>query len=495
MNTKGISKFFQNIKKKHLLRKLSRKIFLSHINSLLFLAILTGVSTGFLSVLFRTMLEHSGDFVKAVSIWLQDNVHNYSVAIIPIVGAVILVILMRIFPFVVGGYSMPNFLKSIHLQGGLIKTREIFAKMATTTITITSGGSVGVEGPIAQIGGAAGSKIGRLFAMSTNRLKVLIACGSASAIAAQFNAPLAGVLFAQEVIMLGNFGLESFGAIVIACGVATAISRSYYSDVALFDVLNYQLQFSDFLLVCVMGVLLGLLSCVFIRIFYSTSSIFQKMNIPPLSKPILGAAIVGFLGLFSAGVLGEGYDVIRSVLHFNNYTIGILVVLVVLKIVATSVTIGSGNVGGIFGPSLFIGAVFGALFGSVVHTFTDLQIQTWFFALVGMGAFLAATTHAPLTSIFLLFELTGDFEVIVPAMFASIIGTSLTKTIMKESIDTMQLAREGIHLEEGREVNILQSIETHQVMHKDFTYLREGDTFATLIKLMSKHKKHYYPNS
>ena len=222
-----------------------------------------------------------------------------------------------------------------------------------------------------------------------------------------------------------------------------------------------------------MGVLLGLLSCV--------------------SKPILGAAIVGFLGLFSAGVLGEGYDVIRSVLHFNNYTIGILVVLVVLKIVATSVTIGSGNVGGIFGPSLFIGAVFGALFGSVVHTFTDLQIQTWFFALVGMGAFLAATTHAPLTSIFLLFELTGDFEVIVPAMFASIIGTSLTKTIMKESIDTMQLAREGIHLEEGREVNILQSIETHQVMHKDFTYLREGDTFATLIKLMSKHKKHYYP--
>ena len=117
------------------------------------MAILTGVSTGFLSVLFRTMLEHSGDFVKAVSIWLQDNVHNYSVAIIPIVGAVILVILMRIFPFVVGGYSMPNFLKSIHLQGGLIKTREIFAKMATTTITITSGGSVGVEGPIAQIGG------------------------------------------------------------------------------------------------------------------------------------------------------------------------------------------------------------------------------------------------------------------------------------------------------------------------------------------------------
>ena len=257
----NIKKNLKKLKKTHLLRKLSRKIFLSHINSLLFLAILTGVSTGFLSVLFRTMLEHSGDFVKAVSIWLQDNVHNYSVAIIPIVGAVILVILMRIFPFVVGGYSMPNFLKSIHLQGGLIKTREIFAKMATTTITITSGGSVGVEGPIAQIGGAAGSKIGRLFAMSTNRLKVLIACGSASAIAAQFNAPLAGVLFAQEVIMLGNFGLESFGAIVIACGVATAISRSYYSDVALFEVLNYQLQFSDFLLVCVMGVLLGLLSC------------------------------------------------------------------------------------------------------------------------------------------------------------------------------------------------------------------------------------------
>ncbi len=493
MNTRGIRKLLKDIKRKHLLRNLSRKVFLNHINSLLFLAVLAGIATGFLSVLFRSMLEHSGDFVKIVTIWLQTNIHNYSVAIIPIAGAIILVILMRIFPFVVGGYSMPNFLKAVHLQGGLIKTREIFAKMITTTITITSGGSVGVEGPIAQIGGAAGSKIGRIFSMSTNRLKVLIACGSASAIAAQFNAPLAGVLFAQEVIMLGNFGLESFGAIVIACGVATAISRSYYSDVALFEVLNYQLQFSDFLLVCVLGVLLGLLSCVFIRIFYSTASVFQKMTISPLSKPIVGAAIVGCLGLLSAGILGEGYDVIRSTLHFNNFTIGALILLFVLKIIATSVTIGSGNVGGIFGPSLFIGAVFGALFGLLIHTFTSLQIQTWFFALVGMGAFLAATTHAPLTSIFLLFELTGDFEVIVPAMFASIIGTSLTKTIMKESIDTMQLAQEGIHLEEGREVNILQSIETNQVMHKDFTYLHESDSFATLLKLMPKHKKHYYP--
>ena len=272
----NIKKFFQNIKKKHLLRKLSRKIFLSHINSLLLLAVLSGVITGFLSVLFRTMLEHSGHFVKLVTIWLKTNINDYSVAIIPVAGAVILVILMRIFPFVVGGYSMPNFLKAVHLQGGLIKTREIFAKMITTTITITSGGSVGVEGPIAQIGGAAGSKIGRIFSMSTNRLKVLIACGSASAIAAQFNAPLAGVLFALEVIMLGNFGLESFGAIVIACGMATAISRSYYSDVALFDVVNYQLQFSDFLLVCVMGLLLGLLSCVFIRVFYATANFFQS---------------------------------------------------------------------------------------------------------------------------------------------------------------------------------------------------------------------------
>ena len=476
-----------------MLRKISRKIFVSHINSLLFLAVLAGVITGFLSVLFRTMLEHSGHFVKIITIWLKTNINDYSVAIIPVAGAVILVILMRIFPFVVGGYSMPNFLKAVHLQGGLIKTREIFAKMITTTITITSGGSVGVEGPIAQIGGAAGSKIGRIFSMSTNRLKVLIACGSASAIAAQFNAPLAGVLFALEVIMLGNFGLESFGAIVIACGIATAISRSYYSDVALFDVVNYQLQFSDFLLVCVMGLLLGLLSCVFIRVFYATANFFQNLTIPTLSKPILGAAVVGILGLLHAGILGEGYDVIYSVLRFNHFTIGILILLVILKIIATSVTIGAGNVGGIFGPSLFIGAVFGALFGLVLNNFTDLQIQTWFFALVGMGAFLAATTHAPLTSIFLLFELTGDFEVIVPAMFASIIGTSVTKAIMKESIDTMQLTQEGIHLEDGREVNILKSIETSQVMHKDFISLQESDTFATLMKLVSKHKKHYYP--
>ena len=473
-----------------------RKIFLNHTNSLLLMAVLTGIIVGFLSVIFRKML----DFFYHLSLettyqWLVENISFLALPLIPVGGAILLSILMWLFPKVIkGGYTMPNFLQVIHLQSGLIHTKEILIKMVTSTITISTGGSAGVEGPIAQIGGAAGSKIGRIFSMSANRLQVLIATGSSAAVAAQFNAPLAGVLFAQEIIMLGQFQLESFGALVIASGVATAISRAYYSNNPVFGDLHYTITYTELPFYCLLGVLIGFLSYFFIRFFYATEDYFHKLKIPRLSKPILGAFLVGCLGLIQFEVLGDGYHLMIALLHNNLYSIGFLGVLVLLKIFATSITLGSGNVGGILAPSLVIGTAFGVFFGNLVQIFfPSLNVEIGAYALVGMGSFLAATTLAPLTSIFLLFELTNDYHVIIPVMFASIIGTVSIKTLLGESIDTLALARKGIHLEGGRELNLLKSISVKQVLHKNFTSLNEKDSFATLLQQIPIHKIHYFP--
>lgn len=473
-----------------------RKLFLSHTNSLLLMAVLTGVIAGFLSVAFRKMLDFFHHLSMEVAYqWLTENIGWFALPLIPVSGAILLVILIKLFPkVIVGGYTMPNFLKATHLRGGLIHTKEIFAKMVTATLTISTGGSAGVEGPIAQIGGAAGSKVGRLFSMSANRLHVLIATGSSAAVAAQFNAPLAGVLFAQEIIMLGQFQLESFGALVIASGVATAISRAYYSDAPVFGELSYSITYAEFPFYCLLGILIGFLSYFFIRFFYATKDLFQTMKIPKLSKPILGAFLVGCLGLIQFEVLGDGYHLMIALLHNNFYTIGFLILLVVLKMLATSITLGSGNVGGILAPSLVIGAAFGSMFGNLVQLFfPDLNVEIGAYALIGMGSFLAATTLAPLTSIFLLFELTNDYHVIIPVMFASIIGTVSVKTLLGESIDTLELAREGIHLEGGKELSILKSITVKQVLHKDFTTLNEKDSFSKLLQQIPKQNTHYFP--
>ena len=493
---KNYIKRLRYFKIQEVFQTLYRKLFLSHTNSLLLMAVLTGVIAGFLSVIFRNILDFLHHIAFEVSYqWLTDNIGWFALPVIPVAGAILLVVLMKLFPkIIVGGYTMPDFLKSIHLQGGLIRTREILAKMVTASIVISTGGSAGVEGPIAQIGGAVGSKVGRIFSMSANRLQVLIATGSAAAVAAQFNAPLAGVLFAQEVIMLGKFQLESFGALVVASGVATAISRAYYSDAPVFGNLNYSITYEEFIFYCLLGVFIGFLAYFFIRIFYATSDFFQKLKIPRLAKPILGAFLVGCLGLMQFEVLGDGYNLMIQLLHANSYTLWFLGLLVILKIIATSITLGSGNVGGILAPSLVIGAAFGALFGSIVQLlFTDLNIEIGSYALIGMGSFLAATTLAPLTAIFLLFELTNDYHVIIPVMFASIIGTVSIKTLLGESIDTLKLAKEGIRLEEGRELSVLQSITVKQVLHSDFTSLREKDSFDTLLKQIPKQKTHYFP--
>jgi len=472
------------------------RIRFSESNIELILACLVGIGAGFASVFFR-YLHHQIYHLsfEVIYPWLAAY-SIYLLPLIPMIGAVILIPFSLRYPGEINGYGMPRFLISVHLRGGLIKTRQIFVKIFTAALTIGTGGSAGVEGPIAQIGGAVGSSIGRFFEMGSHRLKVLVACGSAAGIAAQFNAPLAGVLFAQEIIMVGEFQLQTFGVIVIASGLATAISRAYYTSKPTFGVLQYDfISYYEFAFYIVLGLLIGIMAYLFIKMFFAIGDRFDNLKMNRQLKPILGAFMVGLLGLIHFGTLGDGYEYINQAIHSPpSITIQVIALLVVLKMVATSITLGSGNVGGVFAPCLFIGAMIGAVFGwGVDWLFPSIGIQPGSYALVGMGAFLAAATHAPMTSIFLLFELTSNYQVIIPIMFASVIGVMVARRLCDDSLDSMELSRKGIYLHKGTEANILNTILVTTVMERDFEKLEETMSFSEFMAYFPLSKAQYYP--
>ncbi len=476
--------------------KLKWKNWMSSTNIEFILACLVGIAAGLASVVFRHLLEG----VHYISFeWLYPKLSEFSVyllPIIPMIGAMLLIPFSLKYPGEINGYGMPRFLISVHIRGGLVRTRQIFVKIITAAITIGTGGSAGVEGPIAQIGGAVGSSIGRFFQMGSHRLKVLVACGSAAGIAAQFNAPLAGVLFAQEIIMVGEFQVRTFGVIVISSGLATAIARAFYTSAPAFGSLNYDfISYYEFGLYVVLGLLIGFLAYVFIKVFFFIGDSFQRLKLHPQVKPIAGAFLVGCLGLLHFGVLGDGYDYILAAIKSPAaLPIGAIAFLVILKMLATSITLGSGNVGGVFAPSLFIGAMIGAVFGWAADlAFPGLGIQPGSYALVAMGAFLAAATHSPMTSIFLLFEITGNYEVIIPIMFASVIGVMVARRLCPDSLDSMELSRQGIYLHKGVEANILNSIQVKSVMVKDFETIPETMSFAEFMEFFPLSKTQYYP--
>ncbi len=472
------------------------KLRLGESNFELFLACLVGIGAGYASVFFRFILHSLHNFFFGTVYGWLSSYSIYLLPLIPMMGAIILIPFSLRYPNEINGYGMPKFLVTVHLKGGLIRTRSIFVKILTSAITISTGGAAGVEGPIAQIGGAVGSMVGRFFEMGSQRLKVLIACGSAGGIAAQFNAPLAGVLFAQEIIMVGEFQLQTFGVIVISSGLATAISRAYYSSAPTFGQLEYTFNgFYEFPFYILLGLIIGIFAYFFIKLFFGVSDYFERLKLHPQGKPILGAFLVGLLGLINFGVLGDGYETIKTALGSGpSLALGSLALLVVLKMLATSITLGSGNVGGVFAPALFIGAMIGATFGGIIqYLFPALTIQQGSYALVGMGAFLAAATHAPMTAIFLLFELTNNYQVILPIMFASVLGVMVAQRFCKDSLDSMELSRKGITLNAGKEVGILNSMSVKEVMVENYESIREDMSFAEFMHFFPTSNSQYYP--
>ncbi len=336
-----------------------------------------------------------------------------------------------------------DYMEAVVLGDGKISTRRSLMKCLSALFTIASGGSIGREGPLVQLSSLSASLAGRLQNWSAPRLRLLVGCGAAAGIASAYNAPIAGALFVAEIV-LGSVAMEIFGPLIFASVIATLTVRAFLSGSPLYEIPPFRLNGNwEIIPYLLLGLWVGLSAPWFIRLLRVSESLAARIAAPVYVKMAIGGLIVGALAVFHPEVCGNGYSAVNSILR-GQWLWQTLAVILVFKILATSATFGSGAVGGVFTPILFVGASLGYLFGEAARFLPGhLAINPSAFALVGMGAFLAATTHAPIMAIIMIFEVTLDYEIILPLMLACVVGYYTSVSIERRSIYAEPLKRKG----------------------------------------------------
>ncbi len=427
-------------------------------------ALIVGIGSGFGAILFRWMIAFFQHLAFEGGKQLLGFLGRYYLILIPALGGLIAGPLIYFFAREAKGHGVPEVMEAVALRGGRIRPIVAVIKSLASSICIGTGGSVGREGPIVQIGSALGSTLGQFLHLSDERVSNLVACGAAGGIAATFNAPIAGALFASEVI-LGEFTATNFSSVVISSVTANVISRIFLGNSPAFKVSPYSMVSPwELGFYAILGVLASFVAVLFVITLYKTEGIFDAWQFPEYLKPAAGGLLIGLLGLYFPQIFGVGYEAIENAL-LDQITVLILTALVFLKILATSFTLGSGGSGGVFAPSLFIGSMLGGVFGKVVHSwFPSTTAPPGAYALVGMAAVFAGAARAPITSILILFEMTGDYRIILPLMMATVISTVLAERLHEESIYTLKLVRRGIRLQRGRDIDVMQGVLVEEAM-------------------------------
>jgi len=424
-----------------------RLILLGHedLAGIVFWAALVGIGGALLSVLFREcarLLEtmftgQPGGLVHAAS--ELPPLHR---ALVPLVGGVLSGMVLHLAGRVLTIPRAVDYMEAILVGDGRLGVRSTLVNSASSLLSIASGGSIGREGPMVQLAAMVGSRLGIIARAPVPRLRLMVACGGAAGIAAAYNAPISGALFVSEIV-LGSTAMESFGPLVVASVTSSATIHKFLGYGPVFDVPRLHFGSNgELVFFVILGVLLGHLAPPFLALLDFAKSRFVSLGLKPYLQLGLGGLIVGAVSVFWPQVWGNGYSVVGDIL--NGQLVGLLLLAVLAaKVVATSATVGSGAVGGVFTPTLFIGCAVGALLGGVAHRFLPtFTSDPAVYALIGMGGFLAATTHAPLTSILMLFEMTADYQIVLPLMLACVTGHYTAKVYRRgESIYHASLNR------------------------------------------------------
>lgn len=482
--------------KKKQIREVVRD-FLMKDRNLLVLAGMIGFLSGIASTVFRWMIRFVDSIFSEQGlslIGISPALFPFILPLMPMIGGMIVGVICHFFPNAVKENGVHRVMHSVAVKGGKIRGRTMISCATTSAITIGSGGSAGRIGPTVQIGSAVGSFIGQIFHLSTERIQVLVGCGAAAGIAASLNAPLAGVLFSLEVI-LGNFTIHTFSPIVIASAIGTVTGRALEGNAITFELPFHQfVHYSEIIYYLILGLLCAQVAKGFTLFYFYIHKLFaQDITVSPIIKPALGGLVVGLISIWLPEVLGNGHDIMQQALS-GNMVWGLALILVFMKIFATSFTLSSGGLGGIFAPSLFIGAMTGAVFGTGIHwIFPEMSASPETYAIVGMGAVAAAVMQAPLTIVLMLFELTNDYTLILPIMVAVIVSAYSYKGLSMHSLYVQNLLNEGVNIKHGREVSILDSIKVKDVMNPVVTTIPEEMPFRKIIESISHSKNFYFP--
>jgi CIC family chloride channel protein len=385
-------------------------------------------------------------------------------------------------------------MKAVIARGGVLHGATALWTTITSALSIGSGGGAGREGPIVLIGASVGSAIGQVFRMSQDQVRTLTACGAAGGIAAIFNAPIGGVMFALEII-LGDFSVRRFSPIVVSAVIATAISRSVLGDHPTFVASEYHLVSNGELgFYLALGLLAGIVSVWFVRTFFAVEGFCGRLTrLPAFLRPAVGGLGVGLMLVLLPQIAGFSYEVNNQAILGEAEPLTLLAVLL-LKPVAAGLTLGSGGSGGVFAPALKAGVAFGGLVGFALNvTFPGMTASSGAYALVGMGAVLAGTMHAPLTAIVMIFELSGTYQVILPIMFAAVAATVVSRLLMPHSVYTLPLARQGIEIGYGISMSIVHHVRAADLMRRKFHTVRQATTVFDLLRLVESGHQTVFP--
>ena len=426
----------------------------------LILALVIGALTGLAVVAFIVLTEHLGMRLYPVggARWRR--------VLFPVVGSLSIgYLLYRYFPNARGS-GVPQTKAALFARDGRITLRTVLGKFFCTSATLASGIPLGREGPSVQVGAGIGSVLARLLGLRTEQVKKLIPVGAAAAIAAAFNTPLAAVLFSLEEIT-GDLYAPVMGAVVLASATAWMVLHVFLGDHPLFKVPPYQLGHPVELAVyAVLGVAGGVVSAAFTKILLGIRARFLRLPLKTVwFQPVVGGLVVGLMGWFVPQVLGVGYGYVGEALN-GRMAFQLMALLVVLKLIAVTTSYATGNAGGIFGPSLFIGAMLGGTVGTIAHHLFPAYTSTpGAYALVGMGAVFAGVVRTPMTSVLMIFEMTQDYAVIVPLMIANLVSLFIASRLQHEPIYEGLAVQDGIHLPSAETRKRYSKRQVLRVMH------------------------------
>ena len=487
---------------------------------LIMLGALIGILTGLGAVGFAELLHIVERGVNAgrgeTELWL--------LFVFPVIGMGLTGVLVHFFAAEAKGHGVPQVMRALIKKGGLIKKRIGVVKVVASILTVGTGGSAGTEGPIVQIGATAGSAIGKALHVSRQHMGTLVGCGAAAGISSIFNAPIAGVFFVME-ILLRDFTVRTFAPIVVASVFSLVTTHAIGGEnEAIFAVREsihgYVFHMSELPSFIMLGVLAGFVAVAFNWVLHAGEDFYDELKIHPILKPVTGALVLGLLGLVcvqaarlagatgdaahTPAIFGNGYTTIRFLLDPAAYegaegplplAFGILGLVLVFKLAATTVTLASGGSGGVFAPALFLGAVTGAMVGSGLEGVGLLPeaANPASYALVGMAAVVAGSTHATLTSILILYELTRDEYVVLPIMLAAVTATVVARRLDPDSIYTAKLRRSGVMLSPGRDLTVMRRV---QVLSCEITPLPREPVYLSdpISKLITLHAHHLVPD-
>ena len=487
----------QGIKNSRLLKLLKLRVWISErvqpseLQVTLAWAGVIGFTGGAASVLFRKLtLGVHWMFTGQSAGMVESFAHLawWQRLIIPAIGGALAGFTLSIGARIGSRKSSTDYMEAIALGDGVVPARLSLVKCLSAMFTIASGGSIGREGPIVQLSAMLASLIGRVRKMPTLQLRLLVACGAAAGIASAYNAPIGGAMFVAEIV-LGTMSMETFGPLVFSSVVATLTVRNFLGSDPLYEIqvpgvkLNSNWEIIPYLF---LGLAAGLAAPWFLRLLRVSETLFSKLSLPLYLRLALGGLLVGVLAIFYPETCGNGYSVVNGILHGHYLWYGLLLILI-FKLAGTAATFGSGAVGGVFTPTLFTGACIGSLFCAAVQTVWHSPLVPDAFALVGMGAFLAATTRAPIMAIIMIFELTLDYEIILPLMLACVVAHYVSLGFGEKSIYAESLKRKGA----GDFDRQLASLTVADLMKKDPATVSEDARFADIAQYFASHRFNY----